>query len=110
MSGYELKNSGIEWLGDIPVHWKVDRIRDKTTSFVGGDWGDDPESEKEGNNVIVLRVADIDDIYMSYDNITIRKISDTSLKTRTVDERTLLIEKSGGGEKQNVGRVAYPKD
>ena len=25
---YEYKNSGIEWLGEIPGHWKVDRLKD----------------------------------------------------------------------------------
>lgn len=110
MKEYSYKDSGIEWLGEIPEHWKVDRIKDKTTNIIGGDWGDDPTSDKDGKVVIVLRVADLDDLYFSYDDPTYRKISDTSWKSRNIDDRTLLIEKSGGGEKQNVGRVGLPKD
>lgn len=110
MKKYSYKDSGIEWLGEIPEHWKVDRIKDKTTNIIGGDWGDDPTSDKDGKVVVVLRVADLDDIYFSYDDPTYRKISDTSWKSRKVDNRTLLIEKSGGGEKQNVGRVGFPKN
>ena len=28
MDNYEYKPSGIEWLGDVPRHWNVDRLRD----------------------------------------------------------------------------------
>ncbi len=108
MQQYSYKNSGIEWLGEIPEHWKVDRIKDKTTAVVGGDWGNDPDSEAEGENVVVLRVADLDDIYFKFEDLTIRKIKNGSFKSRKVDERCLIIEKSGGGEKQLVGRVGYP--
>lgn len=104
----QTKNSGIEWLGKVPEHWKVDRIKDKTTAVVGGDWGNDPDSESEGENVVVLRVADLDDIYFKFEDLTIRKIKNGSFKSRKVDERCLIIEKSGGGEKQLVGRVGYP--
>lgn len=108
MQQYSYKNSSIEWLGDIPEHWKIDRIKDKTTAVVGGDWGNDPDSETEGENVVVLRVADLDDIYFKFEDLTIRKIKNGSFKSRKVDERCLIIEKSGGGEKQLVGRVGYP--
>jgi len=103
-----LKPSGVQWIGDIPSGWKVDRIKDKTTLVMGGDWGDDPESESDGENVICLRVADLDDIYFSYENLTIRKIKNSSLKNRKVNEKTILLEKSGGGEKQLVGRAGLP--
>lgn len=109
MKEYTYKDTGIEWLGEIPEHWKVDRIKDKTTNVIGGDWGDDPTSDEEGKVVVVLRVADLDGIYFNYDDPTYRKISDTSWKSRKIDGRTLLIEKSGGGENQNVGRVGFPK-
>ncbi|MCB0463870.1 MAG: restriction endonuclease subunit S, partial [Flavobacteriaceae bacterium] len=99
----------IQWLGKIPDHWKLDRIKDKTLNVVGGDWGSDPESESKGENIVVLRVSDLDDIYFSYDDLTIRKIKESSIKNRKINENCLIIEKSGGGEKQLVGRVGYPK-
>ena len=103
------KDTDIQWLGRIPEHWKLDRIKDKTINVVGGDWGNDPESESKGENIVVLRVSDLDDIYFSYDYLTIRKIKDSSIKNRKINENCLIIEKSGGGEKQLVGRVGYPK-
>jgi len=109
MVQYDYKDSGIEWLGKIPKHWKPDRIKDKTTAVVGGDWGNDPESESEGENIVVLRVADLEDIYFCFEDLTIRKIKNGSFKSRQITDRCVVIEKSGGGEKQLVGRVGYPK-
>lgn len=107
---YNYETSHIDWINKYPNHWKIDRIKDKTTNVVGGDWGDDPESDKDGENIIVLRVADLDDIYFSYDDLTIRKIKANSYNSRKITERCLIIEKSGGGEKQLVGRVGMPKN
>jgi len=108
MMKYEYKNTEIEWLYNVPRHWKVDRIKDKTTAVVGGDWGNDPESDMDGENIVVLRVADLDDIYFKFEDLTIRKIKNGSFKSRKVTDRCLVIEKSGGGEKQFVGRTGYP--
>lgn len=110
MGTYQTKPSGVEWLGDIPEHWKVDRIKDITTNVVGGDWGDDLDSDVDGEPTVVLRVADLDGIYFSYKNLTVRKIKHGSVSTRVLNTHCLVIEKSGGGEKQLVGRTAYPKE
>ncbi len=32
----KLKNSGIEWIGEIPEHWKVKRFKDVVNKFIGG--------------------------------------------------------------------------
>ena len=105
----ETKDSGIEWLGEIPSHWKADRIKDKTLSLVGGDWGSDLDSKDEGDPVTILRVADLEGINFSSSNLTIRKIKKSSYESRKVTDKSLIIEKSGGGEKQLVGRVGDPR-
>jgi len=107
---YEYVNSHIEWIGEYPKHWKIDRIKDKIINVAGGDWGNDPDSDKNGENIVVLRVADLDEIYFNYDNLTIRKIKKSSFKSRKLSENCLIIEKSGGGEKQFVGRVGLAKN
>lgn len=109
MRKYKYKNSSIEWLGEIPEHWQVDRIKDRTTGVAGGDWGNDPDSDSEGENIVVLRVADLNEMYFKFEDLTIRKIKDSSFKSRRILPNSLIIEKSGGGEKQLVGRVGYPK-
>lgn len=101
--------SEIPWVGRYPAHWELDRIKNRTTCVIGGDWGDDPESDSSAEETVVLRVADMSGIFFSYDNLTIRRIKASSFSTRRVTDRTLLLEKSGGGEKQLVGRAALPK-
>jgi type I restriction enzyme S subunit len=109
MAENQYKNTELEYLPKYPSHWKLDRIKDKTTAVVGGDWGNDPESDEDGENIIVLRVADLDGTYFDFSDLTIRKIKNSSLANRKINERSLVIEKSGGGEKQTVGRVGLPK-
>ncbi len=105
------KPTNVEWLGDVPTHWKVTRLINRTESVVGGDWGEDPESEKEELVLLpVIRVEDIENEYeISDQNFTYRKLKESKIDHRLISNKTLLIEKSGGGEKQLVGRVAIPK-
>jgi type I restriction enzyme S subunit len=37
------KDSGVEWLGEIPVGWEVKRLRSTLTSCQNGAWGDEPD-------------------------------------------------------------------
>lgn len=47
----DYKDSGVEWLGAVPAHWKVKRLRHVLTRNDGGVWGE--EDDPEGT--IVLR-------------------------------------------------------
>jgi type I restriction enzyme S subunit len=42
----EMKDSGVEWIGEIPKHWEVSRIKhihqQKIDSFIDGDWIESP--------------------------------------------------------------------
>jgi type I restriction enzyme S subunit len=47
-----MKNSGIEWLGDVPAHWKVKPLRAVSTEpgtvFIDGDWIESKDISLEG--------------------------------------------------------------
>lgn len=38
----EMKNSGIEWIGEIPSDWKTSKLKHCLSKNDGGVWGDDP--------------------------------------------------------------------
>jgi len=95
----------IGWLSEIPAHWCVDRIRDRLGRIVGGEWGDDPDAHDEGIELPVIRVADIRGIDLTVEGLTVRRIRETKLSGRLIGRRTILIEKSGGGEQTPVGRA-----
>ncbi len=96
------------WLTSSPSAWKVDRLKDCFSEIVGGDWGDDLDSDTEGQDLVVLRVADFDNGTVSRDDLTIRRIKNSKIQHRLLSESSLLVEKSGGGENQWVGRVVLP--
>lgn len=106
------KDSGIEWLGEIPEEWKVKRIKTVIDSEKNGYWGSEPELDDKG--IICIRVADFD--YERFqvvdsDDYTKRVLDESKIEKILLKNRDLLIEKSGGGEKTPVGRVVlFNKD
>ena len=100
----EYKDSGIEWLGEIPAHWAVNRLGLTVTGCQNGVWGEEAEGTHDRTCV---RVADFDRIRfrVSLDNPTLRSIEPGIAETRRLEEGDLLLEKSGGGERQPVGAV-----
>lgn len=98
------KDSGVEWLGKIPSHWQLGKIKNAIQSCVNGVWGNDPDGE---NDVVCIRVADFTrhNFRISLENETKRKISPSEFQSRSLIPGDLLLEKSGGGEKQLVGQI-----
>jgi type I restriction enzyme S subunit len=98
------KPSGVEWLGDVPEHWEVKRLKWSIMGCINGVWGDEPNGV---DDLICIRVADFDrDNYVVIgEPPTLRAIEASQLRSRKLRKGDLLIEKSGGGEKQLVGCV-----
>lgn len=48
-----MKDSGIEWIGEIPEDWVCIKLKNKLTANDGGVWGNEPKSD--GNDKIVIR-------------------------------------------------------
>jgi len=106
----KLKPSGVEWLGDVPEHWEVKRLRETVGTIIGGVWGDDPQGH---GDVACVRVADFDRrrLTVSPHSPTMRSFKLSELNGRTLERGDLLIEKSGGGDTQSVGCVViYDSD
>lgn len=100
------KDSDIQWIGKIPEEWEVHRIKSFIPFVKNGQWGNEPSSN--ANDIIVLRVADFSEFNFNLNKeLTIRNIKDINLRLKEGD---LVIEKSGGGEKQLVGRVVQLKN
>lgn len=83
---------------------KVYRLKNLFTRSIGGAWGTDPDE----NAVACLRAADIltDQLRHKTEGLTYRTFSDRELYSRKLEAGDIIIEKSGGGENQPVGRVA----
>lgn len=102
----EYKNSDIDWIGEIPAHWKTCRFKNLIHSHQVGAWGDEPQEDE--NDRICIRVVDFDFDRLSVKNesYTLRNYTPAQIAKLTLRIGAILIEKSGGGEKLPVGRVA----
>jgi len=101
------KDSGVEWLGEIPSHWKISRLKHSIKSATNGIWGSDVDEDNENDGVVCIRVADFTrkNLRVSLEKLTRRKVSDSEFQSRKLSSGDLLLEKSGGGDNQLVGQV-----
>lgn len=97
--------SGIEWLGEIPDHWSIDRLKWSVESSQNGIWGNEPDGGPD--DICCVRVADFDRprLRIQDGDVTYRKVSEAERHGRLLEEGDLILEKSGGGEKSPVGFV-----
>ena len=101
------KDSGVEWIGEIPVGWNLERVKCSVLECKNGVWGHEPQFDND--DITCVRVADFDreKLIISPLSLTVRNIKQEDIIGREVLFGDLLIEKSGGGEKQPVGCVVF---
>ena len=106
----EYKDSGVEWLGEVPGHWGVDRLKASIVTSKNGIWGEEPKGDEDDTPCV--RVADFDrqKLRVELTEPTIRNVTSREREGRTLNKGDLLLEKSGGGENQPVGCVVLYDD
>lgn len=110
----EMRDSGIEWIGEIPSTWSIQRMKNCIASRQSGAWGDDATGET--GDAICLRIADFDYARFRFketpvEELTVRHYAQDVIERLKLAKGDILIEKSGGGEKTPVGRtVIFDKD
>ena len=98
MSAYrpypKYKPSGVEWLGEVPEHWKVAPFKWQIDRNDGGVWGDDPDGT---NDTIVLRSTEQSvNGHWKLDDPAPRKLSKSEINAALLIEGDLLLTKSSG--------------
>lgn len=98
------KDSGVDWLGEVPEPWAIFSLKRSVDGCTNGLWGDETDGE---NDLAVIRVADFDraTCRVGLNKLTYRSITQKERASRLLQPGDLLIEKSGGGEKTLVGCV-----
>jgi type I restriction enzyme S subunit len=104
------KDSGAKWLGAVPEHWEVTRMKWSITTCKNGVWGN--EAQQDENDIPCVRVADFDrnTLTVKLNEPTIRNVPKKDRVGRGLRRNDLLLEKSGGGEQQQVGCVVLYDD
>ncbi len=100
----DYQDSGVDWIGMVPKNWKVIQPKKFIKHHFSGIWGEDPKADV--NDVMCLRVADFNYENFGFGEIeTVRNVSKDDQRRKLLKKGNILLEKSGGGEKQPVGRA-----
>jgi len=102
------KESGIEWIGEIPEEWEVDKVKhykkDVKFSIVDGPFGTQLHSEEYVDDGIpVVRVINLtyNGDFVSENMVFIRKEKYSELKRSSIKEGDILIAKTGA----TIGKI-----
>ena len=98
----EYKESHVDWIGEIPKHWKYSRLKFHLTENSGGVWGKDDEF---GNGTYVLRSTEIT-IAGNWDlqRLIKRKLSKEETEKFLLKKYDLVITKSSGSQ-DHIGKT-----
>ena len=90
---------------NVPEGWEVTRLKNVVNYVKNGIWGDDPNGDEA--DIECVRIADFDRQKNVIKNrsLTLRNIDKAQVARYLLKQGDLLIEKSGGGDKQPVGFV-----
>ena len=88
-----LRDSGISWLGEIPAHWELKRLKHIGRSIIGLTF-DPADTVTDGSGVLVLRASNVKDQQIVLDdNLFVLMDIPETLRTREGD--ILICSRSG---------------
>ncbi|MDF9868966.1 hypothetical protein ACWC9F_12300 [Streptomyces sp. NPDC001110] len=92
-----------QWVHVAPAQWTRGRIKNLIASATNGTWGTEPD--EIGDNVHCIRAADFDrnKRRAKINQAPLRSVDASSFRNHQLKPGDLVLEKSGGGEKQPVG-------
>lgn len=84
---------------------KMAKLIEITGRALSGEWGND---DNTGNGIPVLRTTNFtNEGIVNYNNVVTRIIEKKKIEEKYLRKGDIIIEKSGGSDKQPVGRVVY---
>jgi type I restriction enzyme S subunit len=89
-----MKDSGVEWLGEIPAHWEVKRLRHLGATIIGLTYEPAHVVDPGDRGVLVLRASNVSDGRIALeDNVFVRCEIPDRLRTQLGD--ILICSRSG---------------
>lgn len=97
---------------ELPARWCQAPLEEIIAFSIGGLWGSAPDTtSSDSTTVAVIRGADYRDWAIKRAaNAAVRSVPTKAAKTRLLEQGDLVIEVSGGGPTQPVGRVVIIDD
>lgn len=104
----KFKPSGVEWIGDIPEHWKMVPLK-RLASFKGGTGFPHEAQGRSGLELPFYKVSDMtlsgNETYMVNTNNSISRETASSLGATIFPERAIIFPKVGGAMLTNKRRI-----
>lgn len=88
------KDSGVEWLGEVPEHWEVRQFKAVIARNDGGVWGEDPTGE--GDTLVLRSTEQTVDGRWQLDDPAHRSLSSSNKAAALLETGDLLVTKSSG--------------
>ncbi|MFZ4724189.1 MAG: restriction endonuclease subunit S [Paludibacter sp.] len=98
----QLKHSGVKWIGMIPEHWEVKRVKDQLELLTGNSISDKTDYEDSNNSIPYVATKDIEinSCKIDYENgIYIPKDELKNFRTINFESILLCIEGGSAGKK-----------
>jgi type I restriction enzyme S subunit len=99
-----MKPSGIEWLGDVPEHWRVVRLKHVADIRTGVAKGKDNEG-RDTVSVPYLRVANVQDGYLDLDDVATIDIPASDVDRYALRAGDVLMNEGGDFDKLGRGYI-----
>lgn len=81
------------------------KLLEITGKAISGEWGQDDEA---GTGIPVLRTTNFtNEGFVDYSNVVTRSVTKKNIAEKYLRQGDIIIEKSGGSDKQPVGRVIF---
>lgn len=102
-----MKDSGIEWLGNIPEHWEIKKLKYIGQSIIGITYNPNEVSSQE-EGILVLRASNVQDGVLSFDdNVFVNK----EIQEKQITKEGDILICARNGSAHLIGKCAYiPKE
>jgi len=100
----KMKDSGIEWIGEIPEHWEVKKLKYLLEKNDSGVWGEEP-SDMSGVRVLRSTEISINGKLINIERAAYRQLSKEEKLKSKLQKGDLLVTKSSGSKK-HIGKTA----
>ncbi len=99
-----MKDSGVEWLGEIPAHWNVKKLKYFSSVQSGITLGKSYSGSKP-REYPYLRVANVQDGYFNLDNIALLLLPPKEAERYFIKPMDILVTEGGDIDKLGRGTV-----
>jgi len=98
-----MRDSGIEWLGEIPAHWEVRRTKHLMAKNDSGVWGND---SNDGGIIVLRSTEQTIDGHWAITDPARRRLSESEYLNSRLAEGDLVVTKSSGSPK-HIGKTSF---